>query len=254
MSAKTVFITGASSGFGAAIAARLALPGTNLILLARRLGRLQALAAKLSVPCHLIECDVRDGERLSEAVAALPEEFSQVDILINNAGLALGLEPAHKTQWPDWQQMIETNCAAVAHLTRLIAPQMVARQHGHIVMIGSIAGSYAYPGGNVYGATKAFVEQLSRGLRADLAVHGVRVTHIAPGLAGQSEFSQVRFHGDEAKAAAVYAGTEPLSPADIAECVAWAVQQPAHVNINSIELMPTCQASGPLALFRNENR
>lgn len=247
---KTAFITGASSGFGAAIAEKFASRGYRLVLLARRVERLHALAKKINAECHIIGCDVRESAQLSEAVAHLPAEFAAVDILINNAGLALGLEPAHEAQWADWQQMIETNCTAVAQLTRLIAPGMVARGRGHIVMLGSVAGSYAYPGGNVYGATKAFVEQLSRNLRADLSEHGIRVTHIAPGLAGGSEFSQVRFHGDAAKAASVYAGTEPLRPADIAECVAWAVDQPAHVNINSIELMPTCQASGPLAVFR----
>ena len=250
MASKTVFITGASSGFGSAMAERFASRGSKLVLLARRGDRLQALAARLQVPCQLIECDVRESERLGEAIGALPKEFSQIDILINNAGLALGLEPAHKTEWSDWQQMIATNCTAVAHLTRLVAPQMVSRQSGHIVMIGSVAASHAYPGGNIYGATKAFVAQFSAGLRADLAPFGIRVTHIAPGLAGESEFSQVRFHGDEAKAAAVYTGTQPLTPADIAECVDWAVQQPPHVNINSIELMPTCQATGPLAVYR----
>jgi 3-hydroxy acid dehydrogenase/malonic semialdehyde reductase len=249
---KTAFITGASSGFGAAIAEKFALGGFRLVLLARRTDRLQALAKKIGTDCHLISCDVRDGERLREAVATLPPDFSQIEILINNAGLALGLEPAHQTLWADWQQMIETNCTAVAHLTRLIAPGMVARRRGHIVMIGSVAGNYAYPGGNVYGATKAFVGQFSQNLRADLSQHGIRVTYIAPGLSGGSEFSEVRFHGDAEKAAAVYAGTEPLLPADIAECVDWAVRQPAHVNINSIELMPTCQASGPLAVNRSQ--
>ena len=211
---------------------------------------MQALAKKLRTECHVIACDVRDRERLSEAIGNLPQNFAAVDILINNAGLALGLEPAHETQWADWQQMIETNCTAVAYLTRLIAPGMVARGSGHIVMLGSVAGNYAYPGGNVYGATKAFVAQLSLNLRADLAPYGIRVTHIAPGLAGGSEFSEVRFHGDAAKAAAVYKGTEPLLPADVAECVDWAVRQPRHVNINTIELMPTCQAPGALNVHR----
>ncbi len=224
--------------------------GFKLVLLARRTERLQALAKKLRTECHVIACDVRDRERLSEAIGNLPQNFAAVDILINNAGLALGLEPAHETQWADWQQMIETNCTAVAYLTRLIAPGMVARGSGHIVMLGSVAGNYAYPGGNVYGATKAFVAQLSLNLRADLAPYGIRVTHIAPGLAGGSEFSEVRFHGDAAKAAAVYKGTEPLLPADVAECVDWAVRQPRHVNINTIELMPTCQAPGALNVHR----
>lgn len=247
---KVAFITGASSGFGAAIAERLAKRGFHLVLLARRKDRLEKLASALATPVHLIGCDVRDEKALRSAVATLPAEFAAVDVLVNNAGLALGLEGAHEASWDDWQQMIDTNCTGVALLTRLILPGMVKRRSGHVVMIGSVAGAYAYPGGNVYGATKAFVEQLSRNLRADVARHGLRVTHIAPGLAGGSEFSEVRFHGDREKASQVYAGTEPLLPADIAECVDWAIQQPPHVNINSIELMPTCQASGPLAVNR----
>lgn len=247
---KTAFITGASSGFGAAIAERLAKRGFHLVLLARRKDRLEQLASALAVPVHVIGCDVRDEQALRSAVSALPAEFATIDVLVNNAGLALGLEGAHEAAWEDWLQMIDTNCTAVALLTRLILPGMVKRRSGHVVMMGSVAGAYAYPGGNVYGASKAFVEQLSRNLRADVARHGVRVTHIAPGLAGGSEFSEVRFHGDREKAQQVYAGTEPLLPSDIAECVDWAIQQPAHVNINSIELMPTCQASGPLAVNR----
>ncbi len=247
---KTAFITGASSGFGAAIAMRLASRGFRLVLLARRKDRLETIASSLAVPVHTIGCDVRDEAALRRAVADLPTGFSAVDVLVNNAGLALGLESAHQASWADWQQMIDTNCTALALLTRLVLPGMVERRAGHVIMLGSVAGSYAYPGGNVYGATKAFVEQLARNLRADVSGYGIRVTHIAPGLAGGSEFSEVRFHGDRTKAAQVYAGTEPLQPADIAECVEWAIQQPRHVNINSIELMPTCQAPGPLQVHR----
>lgn len=246
----TTIITGASSGFGAAIAERLAGQGHRLVLVARRRERLEALAAKLNVPTHIVACDVRDHDAVRIAIHALPPDFAEVDVLVLNAGLALGLEPAHETQWADWQQMIETNCTAVAHLTRLILPGMVARRRGHVILMGSVAGTYAYPGGNAYGATKAFVEQFARGLRADVAPHGIRVTHIAPGLAGGSEFSQVRFHGDAERAEKVYANAEPLQPNDIAECVSWSLAQPAHVNINSIELMPTQQASGPLAVYR----
>ncbi len=247
---QIALITGASSGFGAAIAEKFASRKFKLVLLARRTEKLQALAEKLGTECHVIGCDLRDHEKLKAVIHNLPENFAAVDILVNNAGLALGLEPAHETQWADWQQMIETNCTAVAYLTRLIAPGMVARGSGHIVMLGSVAGNYPYPGGNVYGATKAFVAQLSINLRADLAGYGIRVTHIAPGLAGGSEFSEVRFHGDVDRAAKVYQGAEPLMPADIAECVDWAVQQPPHVNINTIELMPTCQAPGALNVHR----
>lgn len=246
----SAFVTGASSGFGAAIAERLALRGYPLILLARRHEKLSAVAKKLRVPVHLVTCDIRDREAVAAAVAALPPDFARVSVLVNNAGLALGLEGAHQANWADWLQMIETNCTALAYLTRLLLPGMVERRAGHVVLIGSVAGHYAYPGGNVYGATKAFVEQFARGLRADLVAQGIRVTHIAPGLAGGSEFSEVRFHGDKEKAAGVYRGTDPLTPEDIAECVDWAIAQPRHVNINGIELMPTCQASGPLAVHR----
>lgn len=250
MNSPVALITGASSGFGRATAERFAAAKMKLVLLARREERLRELSENLSVPCHTIACDVRDGEALRAAIRAIPGDFARIDILVNNAGLALGLEAAHRTDWQDWQQMIETNCTALALLTRLVLPDMVERRSGHIVLMGSVAGHYAYPGGNVYGASKAFVEQFARGLRADLLGQGVRVTHIAPGLSGGSEFSEVRFHGDREKAAAVYIGTEPLLPQDIAETVYWAVSQPRHVNINSIELMPVCQASGPLQVHR----
>ncbi|QGX39396.1 SDR family NAD(P)-dependent oxidoreductase [Permianibacter aggregans] len=243
-------ITGASTGFGAAIATRLADEGYDLILLARRLEKLQALAEQLPVSSHLIACDLREQEAVRAAIAAIPAEFADIDVLINNAGLALGLEPAHRADWQDWQQMIDTNCTALALMTRLILPGMVERQKGHLVMMGSIAGAYAYPGGNAYGATKAFVEQFARNLRADLLGTGIRVTNIEPGLVGGSEFSLVRFKGDVEKAATVYKGANALQPEDIAESVAWALKQPKHVNINSIEIMPVSQAHGPLAIHR----
>lgn len=243
-------ITGASTGFGAAIATRLADEGYDLILLARRLEKLQALAEKLPVSSHLIACDLREQDTVRAAITAIPAEFSDIDVLINNAGLALGLEPAHRADWQDWQQMIDTNCTALALMTRLILPGMVERQKGHVIMMGSIAGAYAYPGGNAYGATKAFVEQFARNLRADLLGTGIRVTNIEPGLVGGSEFSLVRFKGDVEKAATVYKGANALQPEDIAESVAWALKQPKHVNINSIEIMPVSQAHGPLAIHR----
>lgn len=247
---STALVTGASSGFGLAIAERLAQRGLKLVLLARRKDRLEALAARLPVRSHVITCDVRDQQALASALTQLPADFTDIDVLVNNAGLALGLEPADRASWADWQQMIETNCTAVAYLTRLVLPGMVERRKGHVFLMGSVAGHYAYPGGNVYGASKAFVEQLARGLRADLVAQNIRVTHIAPGLAGGSEFSEVRFHGDSERAKSVYAGTHPLMPNDIAECVDWALAQPAHVNINSIEVMPVAQASGPLQVYR----
>jgi 3-hydroxy acid dehydrogenase / malonic semialdehyde reductase len=241
---STALITGASSGFGEAIARRWAQQGKRLILLARREERLNALVDELSkqASCHAIVCDIRDKDRLKHQLENLPEAFQSVDILVNNAGLALGLEPAAEASWLDWEQMIETNCMSLAWMTRFILPGMLARQRGHIINMGSIAGYYAYKGANVYGATKAFVEQFSQNLRADVLGSPIRVTHIAPGLAGGSEFSLVRFKGDQKKADQVYTGVQPLLPESVAEAVVWAVNQPAFVNICTIELMPTCQA------------
>lgn len=178
---------------------------------------------------------------------AIPEEYSKIDILVNNAGLALGLEPAHQADLTDWNRMVDTNIKGLYLMTRKILPGMVERKSGHIINIGSIAGNYAYPGGNAYGATKAFVKQFSRNLRADLLGTQVRVTNIEPGLA-ETEFSLVRFHGDKDKADNVYKGANPLTAEDIAESVLWAAEQPQHVNINSIELMPTSQAWAALAI------
>ena len=174
----------------------------------------------------------------------------RVDLLINNAGLALGLSPAHKADFSDWETMIETNILALARMTRSILPMMVENKNGHIINLGSIAGSYAYPGASVYGATKAFVEQFSLNLRADLGGTGIRVTNIEPGLS-YTEFSKVRFHGDAAKADALYQGVEPLLAEDIAESIYWCASLPKHVNINRLEIMPTCQAFGPLAIHKN---
>lgn len=173
-----------------------------------------------------------------------------MDLLVNNAGLALGLEPAHKADLEDWEQMIATNISGLTLITRLLLPGMVARNRGHVINIGSIAGTYPYPGGNVYGATKAFVKQFSLNLRADLAGTAVRVTNVEPGLCGGTEFSNVRFHGDDAKAATVYQGVQAILPEDIANTVLWISEQPAHVNINSIEIMPVAQTFGPLHISR----
>lgn len=249
---QTAFISGASSGFGLAIAKRFAAKKFRLILLARRGDRLQNLAQELSkdVACYCIACDISDQKKLRGEFEKIPTDFEDIDILVNNAGLALGLEPAHKTDWQDWQTMIDTNCTGLALLTRLTLPGMVSRNRGHIVMIGSTAGTYPYPGGNVYGATKAFVKQFSLNLRADLLGTAVRVTDIEPGMADGSEFSLVRFKSDAEKAAKVYQGVKALHPDDVAECVTWVISQPSHVNINRMEIMPVCQATGPLAVFR----
>ena len=240
------FVTGASSGIGRAIAQELASEGFNVILLARREPMLQTLKAELAhqVDCHIIAGDINNHTQLAGALKSRPAGFDTIDVLINNAGLALGLNPAQEADWLDWQTMINTNCLSLAFLTHQLLPDMVKRNHGHIINIGSIAGTYAYKGGNVYGATKAFVEQLSINLRADLLGTALRVTNVEPGLLNESEFSLVRFKGDDKKASQVYDRLEPLKSEDVANAVSWIIQQPAHVNINRIEIMPVHQAPG----------
>lgn len=245
---RTVLVTGATAGFGAAIARRFAAHGANLVICGRRTERLEALKAELgAVPVHAAALDVRDGAAVAVFAAALPWP---VDLLVNNAGLALGLEPAQAAELDDWETMIDTNLKGLMYMTRAILPGMVERDRGHVVNISSVAGTYPYPGGNMYGATKAAVTQFSLNLIADLVKTRVRVTNLEPGLCGGSEFSEVRFHGDAEKAAKVYEGTTPLTSEDIAEAVFWAASLPAHVNINRIEMMPVCQASGPFAIHR----
>lgn len=250
MNPQTVLVTGASAGFGAAIARRFAADGARLILAGRRGERLQALADELAVPCLALSLDVRDRAAVEAAVAALPAEFANVDLLVNNAGLALGMEPAQRASLDDWEQMVDTNIKGLLYLTRALLPGMVARGRGHIVNLGSIAGEWPYPGGNVYGGTKAFVRQFSLNLRADLLGTPVRVSNVEPGLCGGTEFSTVRFHGDDARAAKVYEDTQPLTAEDIADTVHWIATRPAHININTISLMPTCQAFAGLAVHR----
>ncbi|MET4676958.1 MULTISPECIES: SDR family NAD(P)-dependent oxidoreductase [unclassified Luteibacter] len=248
-----VLVTGATAGFGAAMARRFASTGHRVIAAGRRRDRLDALADELGRErVHPLQMDVRDRLAVDAALASLPAELASIDLLVNNAGLALGLEPAHAADPDDWETMVDTNVKGLMYVTRAILPGMVARRRGHVINIGSIAATYPYPGGNVYGATKAFVRQFSLNLRADLAGTGIRVTDIEPGLAGGSEFSVVRFGGDEARAAAVYDGTLPLTPDDVAEAVFWAATLPAHVNINAIELMPVSQSFGALPIQRNQ--
>jgi 3-hydroxy acid dehydrogenase / malonic semialdehyde reductase len=248
---RTVMITGASSGFGEACARRFAAAGARLVLMARRFDRLEKLKGSLRVPVHAANLDVRDRQAVEGFVSTLPAEFSEVDILINNAGLSLGLEPAYETDLDDWETMVDTNIKGLMFFTRLILPGMVKRNRGHIVNIGSVAASYPYPGGNAYGATKAFVKQFTLNLKADLFGTAVRVTDIEPGLA-ETEFSLVRFKGNAEKAEAVYKGTKPISAGDIAEIVFWISTLPAHVNINLIEVMPVCQSFGFFAIDRKE--
>jgi 3-hydroxy acid dehydrogenase/malonic semialdehyde reductase len=197
-----------------------------------------------------VRLDVRDRTAVQDVVAGLPTEFAEIDVLVNNAGLAKGLNPAQEADLEDWEEMIDTNCRGLVYCTRTILPGMVERRRGHVVNLGSVAGTYPYPGGNVYGATKAFVHQFSLNLRSDLHGTGIRVTSVEPGLSGETEFSTVRFGGDQGKADAVYAGMQPLVPADIAEAVYWVVSQPAHVNINTIEMMPVTQSFAPFQVHR----
>ena len=248
----TVLITGATAGFGAAIAKRLVADGHRVIATGRRAERLEALAKEGGDRLLPFALDVTDADAVSALPGSLPEGWREVDVLVNNAGLALGLDPAHKAELADWDKMIATNVTGLVHMTRALLPGMIARDRGHVVNLGSVAGDYSYPGGHVYGATKAFVQRFTLNLKADLVGTFVRVTDIEPGLCGGTEFSEVRFAGDKAKAAEVYEGVEPLSADDIAEAVAWAVGLPRHVNINRIELMPTCQASAPFAIKRAE--
>jgi 3-hydroxy acid dehydrogenase / malonic semialdehyde reductase len=248
---RTVLITGASSGFGAVAARRFAARGDRVVAAARRTERLRDLAGELGAGVVLpLTLDVRDRAAVARLPKELPADVAEVDILVNNAGLALGLEPAQQADLDEWDQMIQTNCTGLVHVTRALLPQMVARGTGHIVNLGSIAGTYPYPGGNVYGATKAFVHQFSLNLRSDLHGTGVRVTCIEPGLVGGTEFSQVRFGGDRERAAAVYAGTQPLTAEDIVAAIEWATDQPPHVNINTIELMPVGQSFAPFQVSR----
>lgn len=249
---SVAFVTGASSGFGRAIATHFARAGWRVVAAARRLDKLESLRAEFPQQVLPLQLDVRDRAAIAAAVESLPAEFAAVDVLVNNAGLALGLEPAQRASLDDWQQMIETNCFGLVALTRALLPGMVARNRGYVINIGSVAGEYPYPGGNVYGATKAFVRQFSLNLKADLLGTAVRVTDIEPGLASESEFSLTRFKGDQTRAAAVYEGTEPLTAEDIADTVDWLVSRPAHVNVNTLSIMPACQAPAALNIHREK--
>lgn len=247
-SQKTAIITGASSGFGKATAEKLVSHGWTVIALARRFAKLEALQQHLgSDKCHILGFDVTQSKDIEGLLEYLHSHQLVPDLLVNNAGLALGLESADQASLDDWQTMVDTNIVGLLRLTRTILPVMVQRKSGHIINVSSIAGSYAYPGGNVYGASKAFVTQFSLNLRADLAGSGVRVTNIEPGLA-ETEFSLVRFHGDVEKAKKVYQDNQPLTAEDIAESIFWSASLPAHVNINRIELMPTCQSFSPFKI------
>jgi 3-hydroxy acid dehydrogenase/malonic semialdehyde reductase len=245
-----VFITGATAGFGSAMARIFVRNGHSVVISGRREDRLQALAAELGDAALPLVIDVTDKASINSALASLPQQWREIDVLVNNAGLALGTTPAHESSLDDWETMIATNCTGLVTMTRALLPAMVARGSGLVINLGSVAGHFPYPGGNVYGATKAFVDQFTLNLRADLVGTGVRATNIAPGLCGGTEFSNVRFKGDDAAAAKVYEGTVPLTAEDIADTAYWIATLPPHININNIEMMPTCQGFGPFAIKR----
>jgi len=243
---KTVLITGASSGIGAACAHGFAAKGCRLLLVARRLERLDSLAAELekaheaSVLPHVL--DVRDRQAVEQWYAGLPEGWHDIDVVINNAGLARGFGPLHEGDVTDWEEMIDTNLKGVLWISRTVLPHMVERGQGHVIFIGSIAGHEAYGGGNVYCATKHGITALNRGLGIDLLGTGVRVSSVDPGMV-DTEFSPVRFHGDLERAASVYRGTQPLTAEDVADAVLFCATRPPHANVREMILMPSCQAT-----------
>ncbi|HEX6232974.1 MAG TPA: SDR family oxidoreductase [Jiangellaceae bacterium] len=237
-----VLITGASSGIGRACAEAFAAEGASLILAARRLDRLQQLAEGLDASVHLVELDVRDRVAVERAVASLPEEWTQIDVLVNNAGLAAGLEPLQDGDPDDWDRMVDTNVKGLLYVTRAVVAGMVGRGRGHVINIGSIAGHETYPNGTVYCATKAAVDRITTGLRHDLLGTGVKVSTVDPGMV-ETEFSLVRFHGDRERAEQVYAGIRPLSARDIAETVAWVAGRPPHVQVAEVIVLASAQAS-----------
>ncbi len=241
--AKVAVITGGTAGFGAATTRRLVREGWKVVITGRREQRLEELQQELGGPdvVHTVTLDMRDRAAVDRTLGDLPAGFRQVDLLVNNAGLALGIEPAWACDMDEWETMVDTNIKGVLYATRTLLPGMVERNRGHIINLGSVAGSHPYPGGNVYMGTKAFVKQFSMGLRADLFGKPIRVTNVEPGLS-ESEFSVVRFRGDQDKADSLYEGKNPLTPDDIAECIHWAASLPSHVNINRIEIMPVSQS------------
>jgi len=250
--AQIALVTGASAGFGRAICERFLRDGYRVIAAARRMEPLLELQSRHGEALLPVSLDVRDEQSIAAMKESLPVHWRDIDVLVNNAGLALGTEKAQEAVLQDWRTMIDTNVTGLALVTHAFLPGMVARKRGLIVNIGSVAGKYPYPGGNVYGATKAFVAQFSRNLRADLAGTGVRVTDVQPGLCGDTEFSLTRYRGDRRKADAVYAGAHPLVPEDIAETVAWVASLPPRVNVNAVEVMPTSQSFTALTITRDQ--
>ena len=247
-----VLITGASAGFGEALARRLVAKGHRVIGCARRLDKLNALAQELGELFLPVVMDVSDTASIPQIIANLPADFSQIDVLVNNAGLALGTEPAQSADLDDWMRMTDTNVKGLMALTHAVLPAMVARDSGYIINVGSIAGSWPYFGGNVYGATKAFVKQFSLNLRADLIGTQVRVTNLEPGNVAGTEFSNVRYHGDDEKAAQVYDGFKTMTGDDISDILLWLIESPAHINVNRLEVMPVAQTYNGLTIAKQD--
>ncbi len=251
---KTVFITGASSGIGKSTALLFANHGANVLLCARRLEKIEELTKTITstfnVKAHAFQLDVRNQKNVESIVQSLPDQWKNISVLVNNAGLSRGLDTIQEGKISDWDEMIDTNVKGLLYITRAILPGMIARNEGHIINIGSIAGHWVYPKGNVYNASKFAVNALSQGMKMDLLGTPIRVTSIDPGLV-ETEFSIVRFHGDQERADKVYQDMTPLSPDDIADAVVWAATRPSHVNINDIVLMPTEQ-SGPTLVHRKK--
>ena len=245
-----VLITGASAGFGKALAERLVAKGHRVIGCARRLDKLNALAENLGELFLPVVMDVSDTASIPQIIADLPDDFREIDVLVNNAGLALGTEPAQKTNLDDWMRMVDTNIKGLIALTHAVLPAMVARDSGYIINLGSIAGNWPYYGGNVYGATKAFVKQFSLNLRADLVGTQVRVTNLEPGNVAGTEFSNVRYHGDDNKAAEVYDGFKNMTGDDIGDILLWLIESPAHINVNRLEVMPVAQTYNGLTIAK----
>lgn len=243
----TVFITGASSGIGMSCARRFAKEGANLLLCARRVDRLKNLKTELlekypDIRIHIFTLDVRDNNAVVSALTSLPDSWKHIDVLVNNAGLSRGLDKFQDSSLQDWEEMIDTNVKGLLHITKAVLPGMIERKSGHIINIGSIAGREVYPRGHVYSASKHAVDAITKGLRMDLVDTPLRVTTVDPGLV-ETEFSVIRFRGDEQKAKAVYQNLTPLSPDDVADAVVWAATRPTHVQVADIVLFPTAQAS-----------
>lgn len=249
-----ILITGASAGFGQALTQKLLANNPNnhkVIGCARPTEKLDALAQQFGDAFYPLTLDVSDTDGIDSALASIPPEFLPIDVLVNNAGLALGTTPAHQSKLDDWLQMVDTNIKGVMALTHALLPKMVERNSGYIINVGSIAGSWPYYGGNVYGATKAFVKQFSLNLRADLLGTKVRVTNLEPGNVGGTEFSNVRYYGDTSLAKKVYEGFESMTPEDIADILVWLIESPAHVNVTRLEVMPVAQTYNGLTIAKD---